>query len=124
MSAGDERMTRSRWALAGLAAIQLADAALCLKPVGFIARCLEDVRFPRRYWWTLTPLKLAASAGLIVGVRFKPLAALTAGCLVAYFVVAIGMHVKARDLGRNLFVNAVGMLVLSAGTLSAVFAVE
>jgi hypothetical protein len=37
-------------------------------------------------------------------------------CLVAYFLFAIGMHVRARDVGRNLFVNATGMLVLCLAT--------
>jgi hypothetical protein len=36
---------------------------------------------------------------------------------VLYFVVAIGMHIAARDFSRNLFVNAAGMLVVCAATL-------
>lgn len=36
--------------------------------------------------------------------------------LVVYFVLAIGAYVRARDFGRNFFVNAMGMLLLSAGT--------
>jgi hypothetical protein len=36
--------------------------------------------------------------------------------LVLYFLLAIGAHVRARDFGRNLFVNAIGMLVLTVGT--------
>jgi hypothetical protein len=39
---------------------------------------------------------------------------------VAYFLIAIVMHLRAGDLGRDLFVNALGMLVLSLGTLVAV----
>lgn len=110
-------MLSRRWSLAGLAAVQVVDAALCAQPVTFVADCLTDVRFPRRFWPILTPLKLAAAAGLVTGIRFKPLAVLTTGCLVAYFLVAIGMHIRARDFGRNLFVNAAGMLVLCGGTL-------
>lgn len=30
------------WPLVVLAAIQLADAAMCVKPVAYIAQCLED----------------------------------------------------------------------------------
>ncbi len=37
-----------------------------------------------------------------------------------YFVVAITMHVRARDFGRNLFANATGMLVLTTVTLAVV----
>jgi hypothetical protein len=36
---------------------------------------------------------------------------------VGYFLAAITMHLRARDLGRNLFVNAIGMLVLCTATL-------
>lgn len=113
-------MIERRWPLGGLAVIQVIDAALCRKPVSFIAGCLDDVHFPRRLWPILSPLKFAAAAGLLVGIRFKPLAVLTAGCLIGYFVVAIGMHVRARDFGRNLFVNALGMLVLCTSTFGVV----
>lgn len=105
------------WPLAVLAVIQAGDAVLCLRPVRFIEQCLKDVRFPRRYWRVLTPLKLAAAAGLVLGVWVPPLAVLTAAALVAYFLVAIGMHVRARDLGRNLFLNATGMLAVCAAVL-------
>jgi hypothetical protein len=106
--------------LVTLAATQAVDAAWCRRPVAFVARCLDDVGFPRRYWPVLTPLKIAAAAGLLLGLSVEPLAVLTSGALVAYFGVAITMHVRARDLGRNLFVNASGMLALSAVTLGTV----
>jgi hypothetical protein len=35
---------------------------------------------------------------------------------VLYFIVAIAMHVRVRDLGRNLFVNATGMLLICVST--------
>lgn len=105
------------WPLAVLAVIQAGDAVLCLRPVRFVAQCLEDVGFPRRYWRVLTPLKLAAAAGLVLGIWVPPLAVLTAAALVAYFLVAIGMHIRARDLGRNLFLNATGMLAVCAAVL-------
>lgn len=110
------------WPVVVLAVIQVGDAVLCWKPVAFIRDCLLDVGFPRRFWRVLTPLKLAAAAGLVVGIWFRPLAILTSAALVCYFVVAIGMHVKARDFGRNLFANATGMLVLCTATLVYVVA--
>ncbi len=112
------------WPLAGLAAIQVVDAVLCWKPVGFIAQCFRDVHFPERFWPVATPLKLAAAAGLVAGIWFEPLAVLTASCLVAYFVIAVAMHVRARDLGRNLFVNALGMLALCVATLVFILSVR
>lgn len=108
------------WPVAALAVIQLADAVMCWRPMPFIAQCFSDVNFPERFWPVMTPLKLAAAAGLIVGVWWPPLAALTSGCLVAYFAVAVAMHILARDLGRNLFLNATGMLVICVATLAFV----
>jgi hypothetical protein len=103
------------WPLLVLAAIQLGDAAACVKPIAPVAACFEDVNFPREYWWVFTPIKLAAAAGLLIGVRVPEIGLAACLGLVLYFVLAIGAHVRARDFGRNLFVNASGMLLLSAG---------
>ena len=105
------------WPLAVLAFIQVGDAALCIKPVPFIRRCFEDVGFPERYWWALPPVKIAAAAGLIIGIWFHPLAVLTSAALVVYFVLAVAAHVRARDFGRNLFLNCTAMLLLCSATL-------
>ena len=48
---------------------------------------------------------------------FPYLGLVTTAALRRYFVVAIGMHIRAGDFGRNLFVNAAGMLVLCVATL-------
>lgn len=103
------------WPVLALAAIQFVDAILCIKPVAFVAACFDDVDWPRRLWWTVPPVKFAAAAGLVAGIWIPYLAAVTSVCLVAYFVVAIGMHVRARDFGRNLFLNATGMLLVCVG---------
>lgn len=50
------------------------------------------------------------------------LAVIQVGDAALYFVIAIGMHVRARDFGRNLFANATGMLVLCTATLVYVVA--
>lgn len=105
------------WPLVVLAVISLGDGVLCLKPVPFIARCFEDVRLPRRFWRLIPPVKFAAAAGLIAGIWIPVLGLVTTCCLVLYFVVAIAMHIRARDLGRNLFVNATGMLLICVATL-------
>lgn len=108
------------WPLAALAFIQLTDAVMCWQPVAFIRDCLTDVGFPQRFWRVLTPLKIAAAAGLTIGIWVPPLALLTSAALVCYFLVAITMHIKASDFGRNLFVNATGMLLLCAAALGFV----
>ncbi|MFW6599261.1 DoxX family protein [Propionibacteriaceae bacterium Y2011] len=100
------------WLVVALALVQAVDGVICLKPVPFIAQCFDDVGFPRRLWWLTPPIKFAAAAGLIAGIWVPYLGAVTSVALVAYFVVAIAMHVRARDFGRNLFLNATGMLAL------------
>jgi uncharacterized membrane protein len=42
-------------------------------------------------------LLLAAAAGLVAGLFWAPIGIAAAGGLVAYFVIAAGFHVKARD---------------------------
>ncbi|HYI56068.1 MAG TPA: DoxX family protein [Microlunatus sp.] len=105
------------WPVVLLAVIQLADGIMCLKPVDFIARCLTNVRFPRRFWGWLSPLKFAAALGLLAGIWIPYLGVVTATALVLYFVVAVSMHVRAHDLGRDLFLNATGMLLICLATL-------
>ena len=105
------------WPVVVLAAIQFVDGILSRRPVAFVAKCFDDVGFPREWWWIFTPIKFAAAAGLVAGIWIPYLGAITTIALVLYFLVAIGMHVRARDFGRNLFVNAVGMLVICVATL-------
>lgn len=104
------------WPVIVLAAISAVDGVLCIKPARFVAQCFRDVGWPRRLWWMMPPIKFAAAAGLVLGIWVPGLAALTTACLIAYFLVAISMHIRARDLGRNLFLNATGMLVLCVAT--------
>ncbi|MEU6742286.1 DoxX family protein [Streptosporangium sandarakinum] len=104
------------WPVVLLAFIQAGDAIMCIKPVPFIVRCLEGVNWPRRHWWILPPLKFAAAAGLVLGIWLPYLGAVTCGALVLYFVVAIAFHIAARDFGRNLFLNAAGMLLICVAT--------
>lgn len=104
------------WPVIVLAVIQLADGILCLKPVGFIARCFEGVKWPRKYWWMMPPIKFAAAGGLIAGIWVPYLGALTCGALIAYFLVAVSMHIATRYLGRDFYLNALGMLAICAAT--------
>ncbi len=101
-----------QWPVVVLAVIQLVDAVLCIKPAAFIADCFRGVNWPQRLWWLMPPIKLAAAAGLVAGLWIPHLAALTCAALVAYFLCAVAAHVRARDYGRNLFLNATGMLVI------------
>lgn len=105
------------WPVLVLAFVQLGDGILCIGPVDFVRRCFEGVNWPRHLWWVMPPLKFAAAAGLVAGIWIPYLGTVTAVALVAYFVIAIGMHLRARDIGRTLFVNATGMFVLCSATV-------
>jgi DoxX-like family len=109
------------WPVVLLAAISFGDGVLCLRPVAFVADCFDDVGWPRRYWWLMPPIKFAAAAGLIAGIWVPWLGVVTTIALVEYFIVAIAMHVRAQDFGRNLFVNATGMLTICVGVLLGCF---
>jgi hypothetical protein len=109
------------WPIVLLAAIQLVDAILCIRPASFVAQCFEAVRWPRHRWWMMPPIKVAAAVGLIVGIWIPYLGAITCAALVTYFVLAILMHIRARDFGRNLFINASGMLALCVAVVVVCF---
>ena len=104
------------WPVVILALIQVIDALMSIRPVPFIAHCFEAVNWPRSLWWMMPLIKFAAAAGLIAGIWIPYLGALSCLALVAYFLVAVGMHLGARDYGRNLFVNATGMLLICVAT--------
>jgi hypothetical protein len=105
------------WAAPALALAQLADAAFCVRPLAFVARCLERVRFPRRHWRLLPPIKAASGVGLVIGLWVPGLGAVTAGALVVYFVLAVASHVRVRDVGLNL-AAAASYLAASAFVLA------
>jgi DoxX-like family len=77
-----------------LAASAVGDAI----PLPFVTQVLDAIDFPTGYRWIFAPIKAAAAVGLLSG-RWAPwLARLTTVMLTVYFVLAVGFHVKARDL--------------------------
>jgi hypothetical protein len=77
-----------------LAASAVGDAI----PLPFVTQVLDAIDFPPRYRWIFAPIKAAAAVGLF-SARWSPgLARLTTAMLTIYFVLAVGFHVKARDL--------------------------
>ncbi|GIF76368.1 DoxX family protein [Asanoa siamensis] len=101
------------WPVALLATIQYVDAAVCWRPVDAVRRCLDDVHAPPLVRRLLTPIKIAAGSGLLLGLVVPYLGVLTCAALVAYFAIAVTMHIRARDLGRN-FRNAAALGLTSA----------
>ncbi|WP_100489848.1 DoxX family protein [Mycobacteroides abscessus] len=96
-----------------LATFQAIDAALCVQPIDYVTKCLDTVRFPQQGRWVFPVVKGASAAGLLLGTRVPALAKLTLVMLTFYFSLAVGAHVKARDLSFN---------ALAASSLLAVYA--
>jgi DoxX-like family len=96
-----------------LAAFLAADAALFVIPAPFIVKTLDTIDFPQRHRWIFAPIKVAAAIGLLSVTRFPALARLTTAMLTLYFVLAVGFHVRARDVSSS---------AATAAALSALFA--
>ncbi|BAX97964.1 hypothetical protein MSTE_02655 [Mycobacteroides stephanolepidis] len=90
------------------------DSGLCVRPVPYVAKCLDDVRYPQENRWIFAPIKAASAIGLLGGIRFPGLAKLTLVMLTIYFGLAVGAHLRVRDLGVN---------AMSASTLFATYGV-
>lgn len=107
------------WPTVVLAVALTADAGMSLRPPRFIRDCLDGVRFPRDWWWTLVVIKLVAAAGLLAGLWVPGVAFAANVGVIAYFVCASVAHVRARFLGQAFWLNCLGMLAFSAVVLVA-----
>ncbi|MFV0435104.1 MAG: DoxX family protein [Leucobacter sp.] len=105
------------WPSAILAAVLLFDAVASIRPPRFIRDCLDGVRFPRDWWWTLIVIKLLAAVGLTVGIWVPGVAVAANVGVVVYFGSAAAAHIRARFLGLTFWLNCLGMLGLSAAVL-------
>jgi hypothetical protein len=99
-----------------LAIFQAFDAVICIKPIPYIAQCLDDVHYPQQGRWVFPIVKAAAAIGLLGGTRSPGLAKLTLIMLTIYFSLAVGAHVRARDFGAN--AAAATTLLATYGTLA------
>ncbi len=82
----------------GLAALQLADAiGNELVPRRYLTAHLDHLGVPNRLRPALPVIKVAGSAGLVVGIKSPRVGALTAACLVGYYAAALVFHVRADD---------------------------
>ena len=103
-----------------LAGFQVVDAVACAIPLGYIKADLDHIRCPEPLQKALPLIKGASAVGLIGGLKLPRLGALTCGALVAYFLAAIGFHVRAGDRPlRSVPAATIGMW--SAFTLFRVF---
>ncbi|MER0093198.1 hypothetical protein [Corynebacterium sp. KPL2838] len=76
------------------------------------------------WWWALIGIKALAALGLIVGaVLNNPSITTTVSVgVLAYFIFAIIAHIKANFVGKEFWVNCLGMTILSAVVLVLNFA--
>lgn len=110
------------WVPTVLAVIVLADAALSVRPPAFIRDCLNGVKFPSEWWWTLIVIKALAGIGLIVGIWVPGVGFAANVGVVVYFLCAVAAHIKARFLGQAFWINCLGMLALAGLALIASYA--
>ncbi len=96
-----------------MGAFMAFDAVIYAIPLRLVTEGLDAVNFPRRYRWIFPPIKTAAAIGLFSVTRFPALARLTTVMLTIYFALAVGSHIRARDLSSG---------AVSATTLLATFA--
>lgn len=84
-----------------LIVLQALDAVACIGPIPFIKRSLAQIDCPPRIVRLLPFLKIDSAIGLTIGLWVPWIGAATIVALIAYFVVAIGFHVRARDTIQN-----------------------
>jgi hypothetical protein len=102
---------------AALAVVLAGDALMSIRPPRFIRDCLDGVRFPRDWWWTLIVIKLGAAAGLLVGLQYPGVGIAANVGVVMYFLCAAVAHLRAGFLNSTFWVNCLGMLAFSAVVL-------
>jgi hypothetical protein len=101
-----------------LAAYLAASAVGDAIPMPFVTQVLDAIDFPPRYRWIFAPIKAAAAIGLLWA-RWSPgLARLTTAMLTIYFALAVGFHVKARDLSVAALGAAANTAIFAALTLN------
>jgi DoxX-like family len=82
----------------GLAVLQLADAiGNELVPRHHLSAHLDHLGVPDRLRTALPAIKVAGSAGLIMGIKSPNVGALTAAYLVGYYAAAVAFHMRADD---------------------------
>ena len=106
-----------------LAAICLNSAAMKLRQKEQVLAVIHGtVGVPERHLPTLAGLEIAGALGILVGLWLEPLGIAAAAGLVAYFLGAVGGHLRVGDT-KNLampmppLVLAVGVLALRLLTL-------
>ncbi len=111
------------WPIVVLALIVLGDGLMTFRPPRFIAACLDGVNLPRDWWWVLAVVKFVAAAGLVAGLWVPGVGLAAVVGLIVYFLAAAGAHIRAGYVGRDFWLNCLGMLLLNAAVLVVCFLV-
>lgn len=98
-----------------LAVLCLISAIADFRLVPQVVQAVERLRLPTRIIPTLGIAKTAAGVGLLLGLVIDRLGTFVALCLSAYFVIAVGAHVRVRDAIVETL-PAVVMMALSVAT--------
>ena len=104
---------KSRRTYTALGAFMAFDALISAIPIRFITEGLDKVEFPTRYRWIFPPIKAASAVGLLAVRRYPALGRLTTAMLTLYVALAVGPHIRARDIGSSM---------VAAGTFLVIFA--
>jgi DoxX-like family len=99
-----------------LAAALAYSAAMKLSHRPDVVRSYAAVGVPEDKLNALATLLLAGAAGLLLGLAWAPVGIAAAACLVVYFVVAIGFHIRLGQ-ARTLPTPVV-IVVLAAAALA------
>lgn len=110
------------WPSVLLAGALLSDALMSVRPPAFIRDCLNGVKFPPEWWWTLVVIKLLAVTGLVLGLKFAGVGFAANAAVVCYFLCACYAHYRANFLKQEFWLNCLGMLALSIGVLAVSYA--
>jgi len=102
----------------GLVGVQLADAIFNAIPSQWLRDDLDHLGVPQDLRLIFPIIKSASAAGLLVGLKRPGVGRLTAGALIAYFIIAMRFHARAGD-GPLKFTPAAAMLGWSIAALRA-----
>jgi uncharacterized membrane protein YphA (DoxX/SURF4 family) len=92
----------------------LLSASLKYRKDPRIVALMSAVGVPPGRLWVLATVQVAGALGLVAGLAWPPLGVAAAIGLLAYFLAAIGAHLRAKDPG---FQGALVMAVLAAVVL-------
>jgi len=81
----------------GLVVVQIADTLASAIPQMSTAARLDHLGFPHALRSLLPTIKVSASLGILVGLRWAPVGTVTSAGLVAFYSSAVGFHRLAGD---------------------------